>query len=131
MRLLLDILIVLASLLCATLVSGYVIGRLINRLLSSEQDARLAGTIKSGVVGVGKYIGWLERFLILCFIFIGYYQGIGFILAAKSILRYGEIKSDDDRRFAEYVIVGTLLSFVFAIVIGLAMRRLLGMPLTV
>ncbi len=131
MHLLINVLIVFASLLCATLLSGYVIGLLINKLLRSEQDARLAGTIKSGMAGVGKYIGWLERFLILCFIFIGYYQGIGFILAAKSILRYGEIRSDDDRRFAEYVIVGTLLSFVFAIVIGLAMRRLLGMPLKV
>jgi hypothetical protein len=128
MKLLIDISIVLISLMCATVLSGVIIGKIITRLLKSEPDAQLASAIKSGMGGVGKYIGWLERFLILCFIFIGYFQGIGFILAAKSILRYGEIKSDDDRRFAEYVIIGTMLSFVFAIVIGLLMRHLLGLP---
>jgi len=40
----------------------------------------------------GKYIGWLERFLIITFILVNNYNGIGFILAAKGILRFGEIR---------------------------------------
>lgn len=131
LHVLINIGIVLFSLFVAMFVSGWLIAWLINRLLSHEKDASIVNTIQESTEGVGKYIGWIERFLILCFIFIGYFQGIGFILAAKSILRFGEVKNDADRRFSEYVIVGTLLSFAFAIVIGLAMRFMLGMSITI
>ena len=39
----------------------------------------------------GKWIGYLERTLILTFITIGSFEGIGFLLAAKSIFRFGEL----------------------------------------
>jgi hypothetical protein len=33
--------------------------------------------------------------------------GIGFLFAAKSILRFGEIKDSQHRKMAEYILIGT------------------------
>ena len=63
----------------------------------------------------GALIGSLERLLTLIFVLIGQYGAIGFVIAAKSILRFKD--SDTDR--TEYVLVGTLLSFGIAIAVGL------------
>lgn len=59
----------------------------------------------------GRYIGYLERLFILGFILIGYFQGIGFLLAAKSVFRFGDLSKADDRKLTEYMLIGSLLSF--------------------
>jgi hypothetical protein len=64
------------------------------------------------VISAGLYIGWLERFLVLTALFLQSPATVGFILAAKSIARYPELKSV---RFAEYFLIGTLLSVAIAI----------------
>jgi hypothetical protein len=64
------------------------------------------------VINAGLYIGWLERFLVLTALFLQSPATVGFILAAKSIARYPELKS---LRFAEYFLIGTLLSVAIAI----------------
>ena len=65
----------------------------------------------TSLTAAGRLIGRLERALILLFVLVGHPDGIGFLIAAKSLLRFGEITSDHDRRVSEYVIVGTLASF--------------------
>lgn len=70
----------------------------------------------------GKWVGIVERLLIYCFVIIGRYEIIGFLIAAKSIFRYHEIKSDDDQRRIEYILTGTLISFCIAIACGLPVR---------
>ncbi len=55
----------------------------------------------------GKIIGVLERILFFFFVITGNYTSIAFILTAKSITRY---KNLEDKNFAEYVLIGTLLS---------------------
>lgn len=72
----------------------------------------------------GAYIGMLERLFIFGFIVINYWEGIGFLLAAKSIFRFGDISNAKDRNLTEYVLVGTLLSFGMAILIGLGYNYL-------
>ncbi len=67
----------------------------------------------------GNYIGMLERLLIFCFIITNHFEAIGFLLAAKSIFRFGDLKEATDRKLTEYVLIGTLLSFGIAILIGL------------
>lgn len=62
----------------------------------------------------GRVIGNVERMLTLVFVMLGQYEAIGFLLAAKSLLRFRET----DTVKSEYVLVGTLLSFGFAILIG-------------
>lgn len=59
----------------------------------------------------GRYIGILERLIISAAILIGRYEIIGFLIAAKSIIRHHE---SDDKDFAEYFLVGTFTSFVWA-----------------
>ena len=53
------------------------------------------------------YIGWLERFLVLTALLLQSPATVGLILTAKSIVRFPELKSI---RFAEYFLIGTLLS---------------------
>ena len=48
--------------------------------------------------------------------------GIGFLIAAKSILRFAEIKDAIQRKVAEYTIIGTFLSFGWALLIAMLMR---------
>jgi hypothetical protein len=67
----------------------------------------------------GNYIGILERLFIFCFILTEHFEAIGFLLAAKSIFRFGDLKEAKDRKLTEYVLIGTLLSFGIALLIGL------------
>ena len=66
----------------------------------------------------GRVIGNVERMLTLVFVMLGQYEAIGFLLAAKSLLRFRET----DTVKSEYVLVGTLLSFGIAILMGVAMK---------
>lgn len=67
----------------------------------------------------GNYIGILERLFVFYFVITGHYEAIGFLLAAKSIFRFGDLKEAKDRKLTEYVLIGTLLSFGIAFLIGL------------
>ena len=67
----------------------------------------------------GNYIGILERLFIFCFIITNHFEAIGFLLAAKSIFRFGDLKEAKDRKLTEYVLIGTLLSFGIALLTGI------------
>lgn len=67
----------------------------------------------------GQWIGYLERILILIFICTNSFEAIGFLLAAKSIFRFGELKDAKEIKTTEYIMIGTLTSFAIAIVVGL------------
>lgn len=66
----------------------------------------------------GNYIGMLERLFVFGFIMSGHFEAIGFLLAAKSIFRFGDLKEAKDRKLTEYVLIGTLLSFGIALLTG-------------
>lgn len=61
----------------------------------------------------GKLIGIVERFMALALVLCSQYTALGFIITAKSILRFEEAKNN------EYVLVGTLLSFGIAVLTGI------------
>jgi hypothetical protein len=63
----------------------------------------------------GRAIGWLERSLVMLLYLIGQPEGIAFLFAAKSILRFGEIKDAHWRKMTEYIIIGTFSSFGWAL----------------
>ena len=65
-----------------------------------------------------NYIGILERLFVFSFILTGHFEAIGFLLAAKSIFRFGDLKEAKDRKLTEYVLIGTLLSFGIALLTG-------------
>jgi hypothetical protein len=68
----------------------------------------------------GRVIGLLERVLIYCFVLSGQFGAIGFTLAAKGFTRFKEL---EDRGFAEYVLIGTLLSSGLAMAAGMLVRH--------
>ncbi|EAP86324.1 DUF3307 domain-containing protein [Croceibacter atlanticus] len=69
----------------------------------------------------GRLIGILERILVVIFVLIGQFGAIGFLIAAKSILRY----KDTDLLKTEYVLIGTKLSFGIAVLVGLLIQLIL------
>lgn len=79
---------------------------------------------EGGLKNAGKWIGYIERFLILSFIFTGNFANIGFLLAAKSIFRFGDLSKEKDIKITEYVLIGTLISFTVAITLGLLVKGL-------
>ena len=72
----------------------------------------------NNIKNAGALIGNLERILTIVFVLLGQYEAIGFIVAAKSILRF----KDTDTAKTEYVLAGTFLSFGIAILCGLMAR---------
>lgn len=72
----------------------------------------------------GWYIGVLERLFIFGFVFLDYWAGIGFLIAAKSIFRFSDLSKSKDRKLTEYVLIGTLLSYGIALLIAFASLQL-------
>lgn len=77
-----------------------------------------------GFKGAGSTIGYLERLLTLTFVLLGQYEALALILAAKSIARFQELK---ERKFAEYYLIGTLSSVLFAVLVGIFASWLLSL----
>jgi len=99
----------IAGFVAVVLGSGFPVAKVAKRLV--EENAFTVNGLKRG----GKLIGQLERTLIFMLMVIGQPAGIGFLVAAKSILRFGEAKK---QQLAEYVLIGTLLSFSLAIALS-------------
>lgn len=70
----------------------------------------------------GALIGTLERALTIVFVVLGQYEAIGFLLAAKSILRFSETSKGGEK--SEYVLTGTLLSLTIAVGLGLMISKI-------
>jgi hypothetical protein len=84
-----------------------------------RDEDRTAGAID---IARGRAIGALERALALTLVLIGQYAAVGWIIAAKSLARF---KTLEDREFGEYFLIGTLASFLLALLAGIGMRLLL------
>jgi hypothetical protein len=67
----------------------------------------------------GKYIGILERLFVLVFTILGRWEVIGFLLTAKSVFRFNDLKESNNRKLTEYILIGTLISFGIAILTGM------------
>ncbi|MFN2437822.1 MAG: DUF3307 domain-containing protein [Chitinophagaceae bacterium] len=105
------------------------------RFLTDKWATELEKT-EVGLKNAGFWIGFLERVLIITFIFIEQYTAIGFLVAAKSILRLIDkpeppriptrpMPSFNSRKHTEYVLIGTFISFIFALFVGLGVNWLL------
>lgn len=106
------------ALICTTFVSSIIIKKSIaifNYQISTN-----------GIENAGKYIGILERLFVFSFVLMSFWEGIGFLLAAKSIFRFGDLRKNKDVKLTEYILIGTLLSFGLAILIGLGYVKALA-----
>jgi len=70
----------------------------------------------------GLYLGWLERGLLVIAFAMGSFTAVGLIIGAKSVARFPEFKS---RAFAEYFLIGTLISVTIAAVGGWVLHTVL------
>ena len=101
-------LLVIVALIMVTQVAAIIIKVLLSRWKMKDENPNQAG----------KYIGMLERLFIFFFVIMNYWEGVGFLLAAKSIFRFGDLNNAKDRSLTEYVLIGTLLSFGLAMLIA-------------
>ena len=100
---------------------GYLI-RYLTRTLAEGINTHSPEKSSERLQNAGLYIGWLERFLVMTALLLQSPATIGLILTAKSIARYPEFKSE---HFAEYFLIGTLLSISVAIAGGIVLAKAL------
>jgi hypothetical protein len=83
------------------------------------------GPERDSLKAAGWWIGVLERWLIVTFVLIGETGAIGFLIAAKSILRFSDKDAHQPRKQSEYILIGTLLSFSLALMSSLLYQKFL------
>ncbi|MBW3468103.1 DUF3307 domain-containing protein [Arthrospiribacter ruber] len=113
------------TLLSSFLFVTWVVGVVINVLLANWAKA-LEESEGESLVNAGRYIGILERLMVFIFVLTDHWEAIGFLLAAKSIFRFGDLKESKDRKLTEYILIGTLLSFGIALLTGMLIKWFLS-----
>ncbi len=71
---------------------------------------------------LGRLIGNIERLIIITLVVLEQYTAIGVVMAAKSVVRYERVSRSP--AFAEYYLVGTLMSIAIALGGGLLLTLL-------
>jgi small-conductance mechanosensitive channel len=134
-----DVIFVLVGSLAAVFAAGTVIaaslGPLAERVRDSVADERggegtpvaAESEAAAGILNAGLYIGWLERALVFGLIVGGEPGAAALALTAKSLARFPTFAPGREP-LAEYVLVGTLLSFTLALALAMGTRALLGEP---
>src|SRR5450631_6652 len=89
----------------------------------------VAGDDAVSLQSAGQYIGIFERLLVFVFMITNEWQAVGFLLAAKSVFRFGNLQEAKDRKLTEYILIGTLLSFGIAILTGMGYQYIKAMNL--
>lgn len=78
-----------------------------------------------GADGAGRWIGILERLLVFTLVVAGEAGAAALVVTAKAILRFPEISGDEPHLSAEYVLIGSLASWLLAIAVGFGVRGFL------
>jgi ABC-type phosphate transport system permease subunit len=110
--------------LLATLVAGAVIERLVQPFTKELADIMSKEETRS-LKNAGRWIGLLERTLVYGALCAGRPDAVVIVVTIKSIARFPQFKTE---AFAEYYLVGTLLSLLAALTVGATVRVLLGWP---
>jgi len=111
--------------LITALVAVTYVSAIVLKVLLSKWSEQIIKTDTGNTNNAGKYIGILERLFIFFFVVINFWEGIGFLLAAKSIFRFGDLKDSKDVRLTEYILIGTLLSFGFGILCAMLYKSII------
>lgn len=115
------VLIVLGGAIVTVWIGGFVVEKIVSPYANQlDKD--------SGLKAGGRVIGYCERLLIYVFVLAGAPSTIGFLVTAKSLFRFGEVTGDQKRRHTEYIIVGTLVSFAYAVTLSYLVRWILKIP---
>jgi hypothetical protein len=120
-EILLSILVTVLGAVVTVWIGGFVVGRIVSPY-ADQLDA------DSGLKEGGRLIGYCERLLIYVFVLANASSAIGFLVTAKSLFRFGEVTGAEKRRHTEYVIIGTLVSFAYAVTLSYIVRWILRIP---
>lgn len=93
--------------------TGILIGQMTRKW--SDQLPRSAG-----LANAGKWIGIVERILILTFLLQDQYAAIGLLITAKGLLRFSEKDRQEEK--TEYVLIGSLISFSVSVITGIIVK---------
>ena len=111
------------------LVTAYVFvtfpaGIFISQITKKWRDRITDGTTLGNA---GKWIGIIERVIILTLVIQNQYEAIGLLIAAKSLLRFNEANRPEIK--TEYLLIGTLISISLSILTGLIAIKLIAVEL--
>lgn len=95
---------ILISLLLIIRVAGIIIGSILDDFRAREKNPIHYGGDNPAI---GRYIGYLERGMILYFLYSGSPASIALLATFKTIARYKKL---EEQSFAEYYLLGTMLS---------------------
>ncbi len=102
--------VLLTSFIFLTRPCGILIGQLTQKWRAQIPDADSLGN-------AGKWIGIIERIIILVLVLNHQYASVGLLITAKSLLRFNEPNRLEVK--TEYLLIGTLISFSIAILTGI------------
>ncbi len=112
----------LLSYIVLTIPTSVLIGKMTNKWSNELNDSPQDNGLKSA----GKWIGIIERILIFTFIIINKLSVIGLLLTAKSVFRFGDLKDSAEQKKTEYIILGTFISFLLAILLGIGVKFIIA-----
>jgi hypothetical protein len=114
-----DFWVVITAFVFLSLPAGFMIGELTKKW---RKGLAKADTLEQA----GKWIGVVERLVILLLVLKNQYEAIGLLIAAKSIIRFSKNDSDRPEQKTEYLVIGTLISVGVAIVTGILVAKLIS-----
>ncbi len=103
----------------SSIIISYIIKSFQTKIFKGENNSK-------DEIKTGRIIGYLERIIILVLFLAELPTVVGFLITAKSILRYAEIKNERDKVMVEYVLIGTLLSFTIGITIAFLTTKIIS-----
>jgi hypothetical protein len=137
-----QVLVAVSGLILSVGLGADVVGRFMDPFLREmEQEQASRATVEAsrtlrprqGFEQGGRVIGMLERAMIFLLVLAEAPTAVGFLITAKSILRFGDIGKGASRKEVEYILVGSLMSFLFglatAYATSLILRSLAGCPI--
>lgn len=115
-----NLLLCLIFIITFSMVAGILISFMLENIKASKKsDINATRALSDSEKKIGLKIGLIERLLVIIFVSAGQFGALGLILAGKSLARYEDLK---DKAFAEYYLLGTLLSFLFGVIGGLLVK---------
>lgn len=115
-----NVIVVITAYTFITFPAGILIGQLTKKWREQIVDAATLGN-------AGKWIGIIERIVILTLVFNHQYAAMGLLITAKSLLRFSEANRAEIK--TEYLLIGTLISITIAILTGLVALKLIAADL--
>lgn len=115
--------IVVSGLLVATFIGGEVVTHTLHPFYAELKKAEAEEM--EPLKGAGTAIGWLERSMTYALAVAGRPEAIVVVVGIKALARFPELQSNQ-KRFAEYFLIGSMSSIGLALLVAAVVRIVLG-----